>query len=300
MGDKGLYPGGIEGGLEFFQKVFGLLELVKFPHTVFSLPFAIMSAFLAAQGMPSPRELLLILGALVMARNCAMGFNRLADVQYDSTNPRTRQWYVLQHQVGRPTLLAFTLVSALLFVGLSRALNQLAFLLSPVALIVIVGYSYTKRFTSLSHFFLGTALALSPLGAWVAVKGSFDVPPCLLALAVLLWTAGFDIIYACQDVAHDHKMGLHSLPKNLGVKNALRLSSLLHLLMVAVLFLLASYAGLGRIYLAGVCLTAVLLFYEHSLVRPEDLSRINVAFFTVNGFISLVLMAATLLDIFLS
>ncbi|MFN3466272.1 MAG: UbiA-like polyprenyltransferase [Candidatus Brocadiales bacterium] len=296
MGPKGLYSVGVE----FYQKVLVLLELVKFPHTVFSLPFALMSAFLAADGMPGNRELLLILGALVMARNCAMGFNRLADAQYDSTNPRTRQWYILQHQVGRHTLLAFTLVSALLFVGFSRALNQLTFLLSPVALIVIIGYSYTKRVTSLSHFFLGTALALAPLGAWVAVRGSFAVVPCLLALAVLLWTAGFDIIYACQDVEHDQKMGLHSLPKNLGIKNALRLSSLLHLLMIAVLFLLAGYAGLGRIYLVGVCLTAGLLFYEHSLVRPEDLSRINVAFFTVNGLISLALMVATLLDIFLS
>ncbi len=288
------------GVIEFYQKALTLLELVKFPHTVFSLPFAIMSAFLAADGMPSTREFLLILGALIMARNCAMGFNRLADTQYDSTNPRTRQWYVLQHQVGRSTLWALTLLSALFFVGLSRALNELTFQLSPVALAVIIGYSYTKRFTSLSHFFLGMALALAPLGAWVAVRGSFDVTPCLLALAVLLWTAGFDIIYACQDVEHDTRMGLHSLPKNLGIKNALRLSTFLHLLMIAVLLLLTSYAGLGRIYLAGVCLTAVLLLYEHSLVKPEDLSRINVAFFTVNGFISLALMAATLLDIFLS
>jgi 4-hydroxybenzoate polyprenyltransferase len=296
MGHNRLYP----GGLEFYQKALTLLELVKFPHTIFSLPFALMSAFLAADGMPGLRELLLILAALVMARNSAMGFNRLADTHYDSTNPRTRQWYVLQLQVGRPTLLTFTLVSALLFVGLSWALNRLTFLLSPVALAVILGYSYTKRFTGLSHFFLGTALALAPLGAWVAVRGSFDVTPCLLALAVLLWTAGFDIIYACQDVEHDVKMGLYSLPKNLGIRNALYVSSLLHLLMVIVLFLLASYAGLGKIYLAGVGLTAALLFYEHSLVRPEDLSKINVAFFTMNGLISLGLMATTLLDIFLS
>lgn len=299
MGDRGLYSEGIEEDLRFHQKVLGLLELVKFPHTVFSLPFAMMSTFLAADGVPGIKALLLILAALVMARNCAMGFNRLADAQYDSTNPRTKQWYILQHRVGRLTFLTFTLVSALFFVGSSWALNQLTFLLSPVALVVIIGYSYTKRFTSLSHFFLGTALALAPLGAWVAVRGSFDVTPCLLALSVLLWTAGFDIIYACQDVEHDKRMGLYSLPKNLGTKNALRLSSFLHLLMVGVLLLLASYAGLGRIYLAGVFVTAVLLFYEHSLVKPEDLSRINVAFFTVNGFISLALMATTLLDIFL-
>lgn len=286
--------------LSLSEKLVGLLELVKFPHTIFSLPFAVMSAFLAADGMPSTREFLLILGALVMARNCAMGFNRLADAEYDSTNPRTRQWYILQHQIGRTTLLAFTLASALFFMGFSWALNWLTFLLSPVALAVVIGYSYTKRFTSFSHFFLGMALALAPLGAWVAIRGRFDVTPCLLALAVLLWTAGFDIIYACQDVEHDQRMGLHSLPKTLGIKNALRFSSLLHLLMVVVLFLLASLAGLGRIYMAGVCLTAVLLFYEHSLVKLEDLSSINLAFFTVNGFISLALMATTLADIFLS
>ncbi len=284
--------------LSLSNKFFSLLELVKFPHTIFSLPFAIMSAFLAADGLPGMREFLLILGALITARNCAMGFNRLADTQYDSTNPRTKQWYVLQLQVGRTTLLIFTLASALLFVGFSWALNWLTFVLSPIALLVVLGYSYTKRVTSLSHFVLGTALALAPLGAWVAIRGSFDVAPVLLALAVLLWTAGFDIIYSCQDVEHDRQMGLWSLPKRLGTKNALRLSSLLHLLMLAVLFLLGSYGGLGKIYQAGVCLTALLLFYEHSLVKPEDLSKINVAFFTVNGFISLGLMGATLLDIY--
>ncbi|HHT9118982.1 MAG TPA: UbiA-like polyprenyltransferase [Candidatus Hypogeohydataceae bacterium YC41] len=286
--------------LSFPEKLVGLLELVKFPHTIFSMPFALMSTFLAADGLPGIRELLLILAALVMARNCAMGFNRLADTQYDSTNPRTKRWYILQYQVGRRTLLAFTLASALLFVGFSWALNWLTFLLSPVALLVIIGYSFTKRFTNLSHFFLGTALALAPLGAWVAIRGSFDVVPCLLALAVLLWTAGFDIIYACQDVEHDQRVGLNSIPKSLGTENGLRLSSLLHFLMIAVLLILAGYAGLGKIYLGGVCFTAVLLFYEHSLVKPGDLSRINVAFFTVNGFISLALMVATLLDIFLS
>ncbi|HHT9152453.1 MAG TPA: UbiA-like polyprenyltransferase [Candidatus Hypogeohydataceae bacterium YC40] len=286
--------------LSFPEKLVGLLELVKFPHTIFSMPFALMSTFLAADGLPGIRELLLILAALVMARNCAMGFNRLADTQYDSTNPRTKRWYILQYQVGRRTLLAFTLASALLFVGFSWALNWLTFLLSPVALLVIIGYSFTKRFTNLSHFFLGTALALAPLGAWVAIRGSFDVVPCLLALAVLLWTAGFDIIYACQDVEHDQRVGLNSIPKSLGTENGLRLSSLLHFLMIAVLLILAGYAGLGKIYLGGVCFTAVLLFYEHSLVKPGDLSRINVAFFTVNCFISLALMVATLLDIFLS
>ncbi|HHT9117257.1 MAG TPA: UbiA-like polyprenyltransferase [Candidatus Hypogeohydataceae bacterium YC38] len=296
---RGLYSGGVEGGSGFYERVLGLLELVKFPHTVFSLPFAVMSAFLAAQGVPTLKEVLLIVGALVMARNCAMGFNRLADTHYDATNPRTVQWIILQRQVGRKTLQLFTFVTALLFVAFTALLNRHTLILSPVALAVILGYSYTKRVSFLSHFFLGLALALAPLGAWVAIRGSFDVAPCLLALAVLLWTAGFDVIYACQDVEHDRHMGLHSIPKNLGVKRALQISSLLHLLMVVVLLLLMRYADLGIIYLLGVCTTACLLFYEHRLVRPEDLSKVGTAFFTVNGFISLALMTATLADIFL-
>lgn len=281
------------------EKFLTLLGLIKFPHTIFSLPFAVMSAFLAAGGLPAQRELLLILGALVMARSCAMGFNRLADLEYDSTNPRTQRWALMQELVGRKALWVFTLACALAFVALSWALNRLTLYLSPVALAVIFGYSYTKRMSSLSHFFLGLALALAPLGAWVAIKASFAVAPCLLALAVLLWTAGFDIIYACQDVEHDRRMGLYSVPKNLGIERALAISSILHLLMVVVLVLLVRYADLGMVYLLGVCATAGLLFYEHTLVKPDDLSRVNVAFFTVNGFISLALMSATLVDIFL-
>ncbi|MFQ5861745.1 MAG: UbiA-like polyprenyltransferase [Candidatus Brocadiales bacterium] len=286
--------------LGLYERTLSLLELIKFPHTVFSAPFAVMSAFLAADGMPTLRQLLLILGALVMARNCAMGFNRLADFYYDTTNPRTQKWTVMQMELGRPTLLVFTLASALCFVVFAAALNRLTLYLAPVALAVVCLYSYTKRLSSFSHFILGLALALAPLGAWVAIRASFDAAPCLLATAVLLWTAGFDIIYSCQDLEHDIRMGLHSIPKRLGIKNALRLSLLLHVLMVAVLLVLTRYVDLGNIYLLGVCATAVLLFYEHSLVKPDDLSRVNAAFFTVNGFISLALMAFTLIDIFVS
>src|SRR3989338_2432887 len=258
------------------ERTLGLLELIKFPHTVFSVPFAVMSAFLAADGTPTLRQLLLILGALVAARSCAMGFNRLADFSYDTTNPRTKKWTVLQMELGHSTLWAFTLVCALCFTVLAAALNKLTLYLSP------------------------GALAVAPLGAWVAIRAGFDVAPCLLAAAVLLWTAGFDIIYSCQDVEHDIRMGLHSIPKRLGIKNALRVSLLLHILMLAVLLLLTRYAELGNVYLLGVCTTAALLFYEHSLVRPDDLSKVNVAFFTVNGCISLALMVFTLTDILVS
>jgi 4-hydroxybenzoate polyprenyltransferase len=259
-----------------------------------------MSAFLAADGMPTLKQLVLILAALVMARSCAMGFNRLADFQYDATNPRTRKWTVMQMELGRSTLWAFTLSCALLFVVFAAALNTLTLYLSPVALAVVMLYSYTKRLSSASHFILGLALALAPLGAWVAIRASFDVAPCLLAAAVLLWTAGFDVIYSCQDVEHDTRVGLHSIPKMLGIRNALRVSLTLHVLMVVILLLLTRYADLGNVYLLGVFITAALLFYEHTLVRPDDLSRVNVAFFTVNGLISMALMAFTLIDIFIS
>ncbi|MCP4366150.1 MAG: UbiA family prenyltransferase [Planctomycetes bacterium] len=288
------------GGLGFYEKILTLLDLIKFPHTIFSVPFAVMSAFLAADGMPTLKQLVLILAALVMARSCAMGFNRLADFQYDATNPRTRKWTVMQMELGRSTLWAFTLTCALLFVVFAAALNTLTLYLSPVALAVVMLYSYTKRLSSASHFILGLALALAPLGAWVAIRASFDVAPCLLAAAVLLWTAGFDVIYSCQDVEHDTRTGLHSVPRRLGIRNALRVSLTLHVLMVVVLLLLTRYADLGNIYLLGVFITAALLYYEHTLVKPDDLSKVNVAFFTVNGLISMALMAFTLIDIFIS
>ncbi len=288
------------GGLGFYEKILTLLDLIKFPHTIFSVPFAVMSAFLAADGIPTLKQLVLILAALVMARSCAMGFNRLADFQYDATNPRTRKWTVMQMELGRSTLWAFTLTCALLFVVFAAALNTLTLYLSPVALAVVMLYSYTKRLSSASHFILGLALALAPLGAWVAIRASFDVAPCLLAVAVLLWTAGFDVIYSCQDVEHDTRIGLHSIPKRLGIRNALRVSLTLHVLMVVVLLLLTRYADLGNVYLLGVFITAALLFYEHTLVKPDDLSKVNVAFFTVNGLISMALMAFTLIDIFIS
>ncbi len=297
--DKGVDSEAV-GNLGLYEKILTLLDLIKFPHTIFSVPFAVMSAFLAADGMPTLRQLVLILAALVMARSCAMGFNRLADFQYDATNPRTRKWTVMQTELGRSTLWAFTLATALLFVIFAALLNTLTLYLSPVALAVVLLYSYTKRLSGASHFILGLALALAPLGAWVAIRASFDVAPCLLAAAVLLWTAGFDVIYSCQDVEHDTKMGLHSIPKRLGIRNALRVSLMLHILMVAVLLMLTRYADLGNVYLLGVFTTAALLFYEHSLVRPDDLSKVNVAFFTVNGLISLALMAFTLIDIFIS
>jgi len=280
------------------QKITTLLNLIKFSHTIFSFPFAVMSAFLAAGGMPGIKQLLLIIAALVTARSAAMSFNRLVDTHYDINNPRTTYRVILQKKIGRTNMWMFTILCAALFILCAWLLNRLAFYMSPLAILIIFGYSYTKRFTHLSHFILGLALALSPIGAWVGIQGTLAVTPFLLSFAVVLWTAGFDIIYACQDIEHDIKSGLYSVPKKLGVRGALILSGILHLFMVGILIALPRYTDLGVIYSIGVFIIAGLLFYEHSLVKPKDLSKINTAFFTVNGIISMGLMGVTLIDIF--
>ncbi len=283
-----------------FEKVSSLLNLIKFSHTIFSLPFAIMSTFLAANGMPEIRQLLLIIAALVTARSAAMSFNRLVDKNYDMLNPRTRYRAVLLNKIGKKNIWLFTTLSVMLVITFAWLLNNLAFYMSPIAILIIFGYSYTKRFTYLSHVVLGLALALSPLGAWIAIKGTLSVTPLLLALAVILWTGGFDIIYACQDMEFDTKTGLYSIPKRFGIRGALIISGVLHFLMVLVLVIIPVYTDLGLSYKIGVCITGALLFYEHSLVKPKDLSKINTAFFTINGIISLGLMGITLIDIFLT
>ncbi|MFQ5964017.1 MAG: UbiA-like polyprenyltransferase [Candidatus Scalinduaceae bacterium] len=281
------------------QKFSSILRLTKFSHTIFSLPFAVMSAFVAAGGLPNIRQLLLILCALVMARSCAMSFNRLIDAKYDIHNPRTDYRIQLQKLIGKPNLWIFTILCTILFVVICGGLNRLSLSLSPLALLIIFGYSYTKRFTNLSHFVLGLSLALSPIGAWIGIKGEFDLAPFILALAVLLWTTGFDIIYSCQDLQHDIKTGLYSLPKKMGLENSLKLSSILHCLTVIVLIFFMQFTDLGFIYIAGVCFVGIMLFYEHSLIKPHDLSNINMAFFTVNGLISIILMIVTIVDIFI-
>lgn len=281
------------------QKLYSILRLIKFSHTIFSLPFAVMSAFIAANGSPSLSQILLIIGALIVARSCAMSFNRLVDAKYDISNPRTDYRISLQNLIGRPNLWIFTVFCAILFIIFAAGLNLLSLLLSPVALLIIFGYSYTKRFSNLSHFALGLALAFSPIGAWIGVKGEIALAPFILAFAVLLWTAGFDVIYSCQDLQHDIKAGLYSIPKKMGLKNSLRLSSILHFLMVIVLIIFMYFTNLGIIYFGGVCFVCIMLFYEHSLIKPHDLSKVNMAFFTVNGLISILLMIVTLVDVFI-
>jgi len=274
-----------------------ILDMIKFEHTIFALPFAIMSAFIASDGLPAWDKIGWILVAMVGARSCAMAFNRLADAKIDKANPRTAIRAIPTGKIGKKEVWVFTLVSAVLLVFAAYKLNRLAFALSPVALAVIMGYSYTKRFTSLSHLWLGISLSIAPIGAWIAIKGRFDWTPMLIGLAVLLWTAGFDTIYACQDLDFDRRHGLYSIPTRLGIRGALWLSSALHVVTVAILIAIAPLTGFGILYLVGVGIVSIILIYEHVIVKPNDLSRVNLAFFTLNGMVSLVLMALSVADI---
>jgi 4-hydroxybenzoate polyprenyltransferase len=275
------------------------LSLVRFSHSIFALPFALAGAWLAADGPPPLRVLLLVVLCAVAARTSAMAFNRLADRRIDARNPRTAGREIPAGTLSPAAVaLAVVLSSALFIVG-AAALNPLAGWLSLPVLAVLLCYSLFKRFHWSGHGILGLALALAPLGAWVAVRGSFDaeaLPVILLAIAVWTWVAGFDLIYACQDADYDRDAGLHSFPARFGLVAALRLSSTLHVFTVAALFATAHLAGLGWIFRTSIVLAALLLIWEHRLVRPDDLSRIDAAFFTLNGWVSVALFLGLALD----
>jgi 4-hydroxybenzoate polyprenyltransferase len=268
------------------------LEMVKIEHTLFALPFAFLGAVLAAGGLPTAWQALWVTAAMVGARSAAMAFNRIADREFDAANPRTRDRAIPAGQLSVGFAWGFTLFSAALFFLAAAMLNSLTLALSPVALGSVLLYSYTKRFTSLSHVVLGWCLAIAPTGAWIAVRGAIDSPvPLLLSLVVLLWTAGFDVLYSCQDCEFDRAAGLRSIPARLGVGRALWVSRLLHAGAFAALIGLYSAADLGTLALLGIAATGALLVYQHSLVRADDLSRLNAAFFTANAFVSVILLA---------
>jgi len=269
-------------------------RMIRFSHSVFALPFALSSAVLAAGEGISWRQVAWILVAMVGARSAAMGFNRLADQAIDARNPRTAGRELPRGAISRAEVWVFVAASAATLVVASAMLNPLCLALSPLALLIVFGYSYTKRFTALSHVLLGLALGVAPVGAWLAIRGRFEPAPVVLGLAVLFWVAGFDTIYACQDEAFDRAEGLHSLPARLGAARALVLARLFHAVAVTLLAAVYTLAPLHPVYLAGVAALAGLLAYEHSLVRADDLSRIDAAFFTVNGWISLGYFVMTL------
>jgi 4-hydroxybenzoate polyprenyltransferase len=278
-------------------------ELVKFTHTLFALPFALLGATLAACAPDSrparPQDWLGILLCMATARSAAMAFNRLADRSFDAMNPRTAGRHLPAGLLSVPAVAAFTAVSSAAFIVSTLLFlpNRWPIILAIPVLVWLLGYSYAKRFTSLAHFWLGLSLSLAPIAAWIALRGDVRWPPVLLAMAVLLWVAGFDIIYACQDVEFDRRIGLRSVPGALGVRGALRLAAACHALMIVPLAILGLVYPLGLIYFIGLAAVAALLVYEHALVRPDDLTRVNVAFFQVNIVISLGLLGVTILDL---
>jgi 4-hydroxybenzoate polyprenyltransferase len=278
-------------------------ELVRFSHTLFALPFAILGAVLAVCApdgrLPRLRDWAGILLCMAAARSAAMAFNRLADRHYDARNPRTAGRHLPAGKLSARAVALFTIASSAAFIASTLLFlpNRWPIVLSIPVLIWLLGYSYTKRFTRLAHFWLGLSLSLAPIAAWIALRGDLGWPPVLLALAVLLWVAGFDIIYACQDVEFDRENGLRSIPGAIGIRGALRIAAACHALMIVPLVALGLVYPLGTIYFLGVVAVAVLLVYEHALVRPDDLTRVNVAFFQVNIVISVGLLTIAVLDL---
>lgn len=276
-----------------WDKLKTTLEMIKFEHTLFALPFAFLGAILAANGLPAWQQVVWITVAMVGARSAAMTFNRIVDRDVDAANPRTANREIPSGKLSIGFAWAFLYVSIGVFLLASYSLNWLTFALSPVALIVVLGYSYAKRFTAFAHVFLGLALAISPSAAWIAVRGSLDEEvPLLLSLMVLMWTAGFDVLYACQDSDFDRKAGLHSIPARFGIARSLWIARLFHFQAFIVLLLLYLASGLGWPALVGVGIVAALLVYQHTLVKANDLTRLNAAFFTTNAFVSVILLAS--------
>jgi 4-hydroxybenzoate polyprenyltransferase len=270
-----------------------VLEMIKFEHSVFALPFALVGALLAARaagGLPSWRQILWIVVAMVGARSAAMTMNRIADLEYDRRNPRTAKRALATGELSVGFAVAFTILATALLVAAAWQLNRLALELSPLALAILFFYSYTKRFTAWSHFVLGFCLGISPAAAWIAIRGSLDWRMLILCAAVTLWVGGFDVLYACQDVDFDRTEDLYSIPKSFGIPKALLFARAMHVLMIGLLAWLAWSFRLGWPAWAGIAVVAALLAYEHSLVKPNDLSKMNAAFFTVNGYISLLFL----------
>lgn len=275
------------------------LEMIKWEHSIFALPFALSGAMLAAGGFPAWHQLAWIVVAMVSARSAAMAFNRVADAAIDAANPRT-QTRALPAGTLTPTfVMTFVVVSCAIFIFAAAQLNHLTLILSPLALAVLLLYSYTKRFTRWSHLVLGFALGIAPAAAWIAVRGSLDPRILLLTAAVTFWVGGFDVLYACQDYEFDRQSNLHSLPRYVGIRSALLIARFFHVAMLPFLIALIITFGLGKLAVAGVVAVALLLAYEHSLVSATDLSKLNAAFFTMNGVISVVFFFFVAADLLL-
>jgi 4-hydroxybenzoate polyprenyltransferase len=274
------------------------LEMIKWEHSIFALPFALTGAVLAANGWPPLRILFWIVVCMVSARSAAMAFNRWADTRLDAANPRTAMRAIPAGQLSPGFVLAFTVVAAGVFLFAAGMLNRLTFELAPVALAVVLAYSYMKRVTRWSHLVLGLALGIAPSAAWIAVRGTLSPHILILTAIVILWVGGFDVLYACQDFDYDRRAGLFSIPAAVGLERAFWTARVMHLGMVVLLFVLLHAFGLGWIAVGGMCVVSALLLYEHSIISPNDLTRMNAAFFTLNGVISVVFFLSVAADVF--
>jgi len=278
------------------DKIAVYLRMIKFSHSVFALPFAFTSALIASSGIPELRKIVWIVIAMVGARSGAMGMNRIIDRKIDSANPRTRGREIPRGAIGVFEAVLLVIVSFVFFAYAAYMLNPLCLKLSPLAIAVLIAYSYTKRFTWMSHFVLGLAISAAPLGAWMAVKGSFDIEIIPLSIAVIFWLAGFDVLYALQDIDFDTTYGLYSMPKRFGVRKSIYFSRIFHMTSFFLLVTNGMIFKLGGVYWTGMFLTAGLFLYEHSLIREDDLSKLDFAFFNMNGYISLTVFIFTLMD----
>jgi 4-hydroxybenzoate polyprenyltransferase len=285
--------------MTLWHKTRTTLEMIKWEHSIFALPFALAGAMLAASGWPTPWQLCWIVACMVLARSAGMAFNRWADAELDAANPRTKMRAIPAGQLSRSFVGWFTLVASALFIASAAQLNRLTLLLSPIALGIPLLYSYTKRFTRWSHLVLGLALGIAPSAAWIAIRGSLDPRIVVLTLIVLCWVGGFDMLYACQDAEHDRSAGLRSLPAAIGIPGAFWIARILHLVMLALCVWLIHLFGLGLFAWIGIAIVAALLAYEHAIVSPTDLTRMNAAFYTMNGVISIVFFVFVAADLLL-
>lgn len=283
--------------IPLFAKIKIFLEMIKFSHTIFALPFALTGALLAAEGLPTFRQTFWIVVAMVGARTAAMAMNRLIDAEIDARNPRTAVRAIPAGLISKGLTLFFIVAAAALMMLAAQMLNPLCLKLSPIALFFLLLYSYCKRFTALAHVVLGVCLAAAPIGAWIAIRGTIDTPAVVLGNVVLFWVAGFDILYALQDLDFDRAAGLHSLPVLLGVTGSLWAARVFHLIMIGLLFVLFSLMQLGTFFLVGILAAVAMLLYEHWLLRDGNLDKLDAAFFNMNGYISVAIVLFTAADV---
>lgn len=279
------------------KSFFTFLKMIKLEHSLFALPFAFVGMFLAANGMPSWNVILWVVAAMVGARSAAMGLNRYADAEIDARNPRTASREIPAGNISKTATIFYIILSLAVYFLAAVMLNKLTAILSPIPILIFILYAYAKRFTNFCHIILGIALGLAPVCAWIAVTGTVNLPPFILGGAIILWVAGFDILYAIQDIEYDRKEGLHSIPAVFGVSGSLIIARLLHFAAFFLFILLMAFTNLGYIYLAGVLISGALMAYEHSLVSKDDLSKLNMAFFNMNAYISITIMIFSIIDI---